>query len=93
MADPQIPARGVLLGKESANLDVLRSVAVLLVLGVHVISRFRHLDIRMGEFGVLIFFVHTTLVLMFSLERQRAELPGQPLFVPFMVRRFFAFTH
>src|SRR6266700_312428 len=61
--------------QESANLDLLRSAAVLLVFGVH------YYDIRngglekwslpwhLGQLGVLIFFVHTALVLMWSLER------------------------
>ena len=41
----------------------------------------------MGEFGVLLFFVHTSLVLMMSLER--IEASGRPLFETFYVRRFF----
>ena len=41
-----------------------------------------------GLLGVMLFFVHTTLVLMFSLERQRAQLDA-PLFLPFMIRRCF----
>jgi peptidoglycan/LPS O-acetylase OafA/YrhL len=75
--------------KDSANLDVLRAVAV----GFVVIS---HAPIllgspssvvynvkALGHVGVAMFFVHTTLVLMRSLERQGAAM------LPFLVRRAF----
>lgn len=58
------------------NLDVLRAVAVLMVLTDHVISaagvhvaRGWNWNWALGRFGVLLFFVHTALVLMSSLER------------------------
>jgi peptidoglycan/LPS O-acetylase OafA/YrhL len=56
------------------NLDVLRAVAVMLVVGVHVIGMWVDgvgpLTIeQLGRLGVLLFFVHTSLVLMASLER------------------------
>ena len=80
-------------GEMSFNLDFLRSAAVLLVVGFHLaklfnwqFGRLRVTDI--GLLGVNLFFVHTTLVLMFSLERQRARSTA-PLFLPFMVRRCF----
>jgi peptidoglycan/LPS O-acetylase OafA/YrhL len=89
--DP-ISARGSGIGlSELANLDFLRSVAVLLVFGSH------YFDIQfglgkngsflwhLGQLGVLIFFVHTSLVLMWSLER--SNLPGRQSFAPFYVRR------
>jgi peptidoglycan/LPS O-acetylase OafA/YrhL len=77
----------------SANLDLLRSVAVLLVVGFHLAKLFRWQfgNLRVTDFGllgVMLFFVHTTLVLMFSMERQRAA-SNAPLFLPFMVRRCF----
>jgi peptidoglycan/LPS O-acetylase OafA/YrhL len=77
----------------SANLDFLRSLAVLLVVGFHLAKFFnwRFISLRVTDFGllgVMLFFVHTTLVLMFSLARQRSKSNG-PLFLPFMVRRFF----
>lgn len=60
------------------NLDVLRALAVLLVLADHLltiwdvypqpISRW-----EIGRLGVLLFFVHTSLVLMGSLEREGRE--------------------
>jgi peptidoglycan/LPS O-acetylase OafA/YrhL len=78
----------------SHNLDLLRSFAVLLVVGFHIVKFFnwRPEKLRVTDFGllgVMLFFVHTTLVLMFSLERQSAASGGSPLFIPFMVRRCF----
>ncbi len=43
----------------------------------------------MGIGGVLFFFVHTSLVLMFSLERLQDKLDGVKLFLGFMIRRCF----
>jgi peptidoglycan/LPS O-acetylase OafA/YrhL len=84
---------------ESPNLDFLRSAAVLFVVFFHVIlllEKNNYLDKdslgglhSIGNWGVLIFFVHTSLVLMFSLERQRAQFPGQTAYFPFLVRRIF----
>jgi peptidoglycan/LPS O-acetylase OafA/YrhL len=60
-----------------SNLDVLRAYAVLLVFAAHAsaslgFQRILGADIhRLGRFGVLLFFVHTCLVLMMSLERHR----------------------
>jgi peptidoglycan/LPS O-acetylase OafA/YrhL len=78
---------------KSFNLDFLRSTAVLLVVCFHLAKLFnwqfgklRVTDV--GLLGVMLFFVHTTLVLMFSMERQRAR-SNAPLFFPFMVRRCF----
>jgi peptidoglycan/LPS O-acetylase OafA/YrhL len=56
------------------NLDVLRAVAVMLVVGFHLIGiwvdKIGPLTIwHLGRLGVLLFFVHTSLVLMASLER------------------------
>jgi len=42
----------------------------------------------LGHFGVLIFFVHTSLVLMLSMERMQ-KTDGSLLFVSFYIRRFF----
>jgi peptidoglycan/LPS O-acetylase OafA/YrhL len=77
----------------SANLDLLRAIAVLLVLIQHLCRRLHteHLSwiptTSLGYFGVLLFFVHTSLVLMYSLER--THLGGPPLFVNFYIRRIF----
>lgn len=85
--------------QESPNLDFLRSAAVLFVVAFHLLALFeqRHspyvarLDLfhSIGHWGVLIFFVHTSLVLMFSLERQQMKFPGKPSYIPFLVRRVF----
>jgi peptidoglycan/LPS O-acetylase OafA/YrhL len=80
----------------SANLDILRSVAVSLVLlshVLHVIASRPHFEglsgfiNTSGRLGVLLFFVHTSLVLNFSLARIRAS--GLDLFRTFIVRRAF----
>src|SRR6476620_11599698 len=74
----------------SANLDVLRSIAVMLVLLQHLLlrSHVKHIywleTSCLGYFGVLLFFVHTTLVLMFSLERHH-----DGIFRSFYIRRLF----
>ncbi len=78
---------------KSFNLDFLRSAAVLLVVGFHLAKLFNWQfgKVRVTDFGllgVMFFFVHTTLVLMFSMERQRAS-SNAPLFLSFMVRRCF----
>ncbi len=81
--------------QESANLDVLRATAVMLVLVFHLllfqgVISIAGVSIRpMGLLGVLLFFVHTTLVLMLSLRRQQQQYPGMPIFSGFMLRRIF----
>ena len=76
------------------NLDVLRAVAVLLVLADHLLTIW---DIypqaisrwEIGRMGVLLFFVHTSLVLMGSLERE-GDGGGVRGWVPaFYLRRAF----
>jgi peptidoglycan/LPS O-acetylase OafA/YrhL len=71
------------------NLDFLRAFAVSLVVVGHLVAFFDRLGpygpirlVTLGTLGVLIFFVHTSLVLMQSLERA----PGA---IPFLVRRVF----
>lgn len=74
----------------SPNLDVLRSIAVGLVvlshlrffLGLPATVNGYSLD-TLGHLGVAMFFVHTTLVLMLSLDRHG------PAAKPFFIRRFF----
>lgn len=58
------------------NLDVLRALAVSCVLASHLVMVLvaeMPLFDRIGRIGVLLFFVHTSLVLMASLERLRAQ--------------------
>lgn len=69
-------------GKDLHNLDLLRAVAVLTVVVSHVVAVCApgvtlH---RYGAFGVALFFVHTALVLMWSLGRR-------PSTVDFYIRR------
>ena len=77
---------------ESPNLDLLRSIAVLAVLADHIAGTFgiaqRHLFFwALGRWGVLLFFVHTSLVLMMSMGR--LGLSGLQLHLSFYIRRFF----
>jgi peptidoglycan/LPS O-acetylase OafA/YrhL len=80
---------------DSSNLDFLRTNAVLLVLGFHLALFFGTLQLGtfslrpLGELGVLLFFVHTSLVLMLSLERQQKAFQKGTLFPVFMLRRVF----
>ncbi|MGA7245732.1 MAG: acyltransferase [Terracidiphilus sp.] len=70
------------------NLDLLRSIAVLLVVVEHTLLALRILTIGywkiawLGVVGVFMFFVHTSLVLMWSLDRE-------PNTLGFYIRRFF----
>lgn len=83
--------------RHSANLDILRSVAVSMVLVDHLIltllspSALNEPVLKfaaaMGKAGVLAFFVHTSLVLMYSLERMTRN--GSQVTLRFYVRRFF----
>jgi len=75
--------------KDSPNLDALRACAVGFVVLSHLpyfvgweeSGRFNLK--ALGHLGVAMFFVHTTLVLLFSLERNGSAAG------PFLVRRFF----
>src|SRR5438045_2701232 len=82
------------------NLDILRSIAVLSVFLAHALQvvagckphEYLAYGIdtsSLGRIGVLIFFVHTSLVLLRSLERTGANLSGWSLIRYFYVRRAF----
>jgi|SRR6185312_2820410 len=84
--------------RHSANLDLLRTVAVSAVLVDHLMSTlhihagYTNMDVldffsSIGQAGVLAFFVHTSLVLMYSLERLHAVYPKVTW--RFYVRRIF----
>jgi peptidoglycan/LPS O-acetylase OafA/YrhL len=81
------------LTHESVNLDCLRSLAVLSVFFAHLSFTFGTKDIgpfrlgELGRLGVMMFFVHTSLVLMLSMERLKLE--GMALFRSFLIRRAF----
>jgi len=75
----------------SVNLDLLRALAVLAVFFAH-LSDVQHNRSfgSLGRFGVVLFFVHTSLVLMASLQRlDRPEESPSALAFAFWVRRFF----
>jgi peptidoglycan/LPS O-acetylase OafA/YrhL len=87
------------LRQNSPNLDILRAIAVLTVVVDHLVPtlRFRGypvphevhlLTIHIGHAGVLAFFVHTSLVLMYSLERTGGAGSGA-WFRRFYLRRAF----
>ncbi len=77
---------------DSPNLDFLRSVAVLCVFASHFL---RDVHIAnpgsLGRIGVIIFFVHTSLVLMGSLSRLESSGLSRwtHLAAAFWIRRFF----
>jgi peptidoglycan/LPS O-acetylase OafA/YrhL len=76
----------------SANLDLLRSIAVLSVFAAHLAPVLGLANPgSLGRFGVILFFVHTSLVLMASLARMDSSCPGEPwkLIAAFAIRRFF----
>jgi peptidoglycan/LPS O-acetylase OafA/YrhL len=83
------------VARDSRNLDFLRAIAVLFVLFDHTMQFFGHPALGrmkmswLGGLGVSFFFVHTCLVLMASLERQRRKLSGLPLLWSFYLRRVF----
>ncbi|MBS2035787.1 acyltransferase [bacterium] len=79
------------------NLDLLRAIAVLCVVGSHwafllhwdefLIFLFGGAD--PAHTGVMLFFVHTSLVLMFSLERLAESGPARRVIPAFYLRRMF----
>lgn len=76
---------------DSGNLDIIRGTAVLAVFFAHLHDMWTGKESLVGwhfaQMGVLIFFVHTSMVLMLSLERTKAS--GRALIGAFYLRRFF----
>lgn len=68
--------------RDSANLDLLRSFAVLCVFFCHLPFAIGRWD-GIGIAGVILFFVHTSYVLLLSLQRNRDSWAG------FQLRRIF----
>jgi peptidoglycan/LPS O-acetylase OafA/YrhL len=79
--------------KYSVNLDFLRAVAVICVFISHYPQYGAHHDLslgRLGNLGVILFFVHTCFVLMDSLRRlEKARGTDVGLARIFWIRRFF----
>ena len=79
----------------SSNLDLLRSIAVSFVVLSHLLieksffGKGTYSTQILGTLGVLIFFVHTCLVLMLSLDRQAIKEGQFPKTAPFLVARIF----
>jgi peptidoglycan/LPS O-acetylase OafA/YrhL len=89
---PPLPGSGT---ATSYNLDFLRACAVLFVFVGHLLQTLHVEKIvgvitiyDMAQTGVMMFFVHTSLVLMLSLERQY-WMGGPGLFASFYIRRAF----
>jgi len=78
-------------GGDLSTLDFMRALCTLVVVGAHFLAMTGHFPNVMGglpRVAVLMFFVHTSFVLMLSLERQQAKSPDG-LWWRFMVKRFF----
>lgn len=76
----------------SNNLDLIRAFAVLCVVLHHLLNaagRGSDFTWLVGHMGVIIFFVHTSTVLMLSLEQSVHRLSGLSLVVDFCIRRVF----
>jgi peptidoglycan/LPS O-acetylase OafA/YrhL len=94
VAAPLAPASRE-VSRDLPNLDFMRALAVLLVVADHVLETtgalvgrsFSPFDWYLGRMGVLMFFVHTSLVLMMSMDRSRAR--GPAFFTTFYLRRAF----
>ena len=75
---------------DNANLDLIRGFAVLTVFFVHlsgIVWRQSEIAWHLGQMAVITFFVHTSMVLLLSLERNRRE--GWALVGDFFIRRWF----
>lgn len=75
----------------SVNLDMLRALAVLAVYFSHLCGVLGNRSYSsLGRFGVILFFVHTSFVLMASLQRlDRPDESTSSIAIAFWIRRFF----
>lgn len=74
-----------------STLDFLRAIATVDVVVCHLLGEFQHgsqIVTNMGRLAILIFFVHTSYVLMLSMERQQRHSSDR-LWGRFMLRRCF----
>jgi peptidoglycan/LPS O-acetylase OafA/YrhL len=77
------------------NLDFVRAVAVLMVVGSHLAWFFGNVHLSFfqpalfGKLGVIIFFCHSGIVNMLSIERHVDKHGEHHLFRAFMTRRCF----
>jgi peptidoglycan/LPS O-acetylase OafA/YrhL len=82
-------------GAHETNLDFIRALAVLMVVGSHLALFFGNLHIGFlqpslfGKLGVVIFFVHSGTVNMLSIEKHVQTHGEHRLFRAFMIRRCF----
>lgn len=86
------PSRGLEQPVELNNLDVLRAFAVMCVFGAHASYIWANGNVsawQFGQLGVMTFFVHTSLVLMMSLERLYMRARGREVFRKFYALRIF----
>lgn len=86
-------AKQALVDDASPNLDFLRAFAVTLVFFAHFVATLTYGSSTpyagyFGWFGVIAFFVHTSLVLMRSLERLDSDSRGR-IVLRFYIRRLF----
>ena len=98
---PDTPFEKAAQQHDSSNLDLLRSLAVLFVFSFHTylfqvqarqipeFSPFRLEVHQLGHWGVLIFFVHTSVVLNVFSGVQQFKSSGKNLYAPFLTRRVF----
>lgn len=93
--DGPAPTRPLSMPTDSPKLDALRTFAVLAVFVDHFSQIWGSENngwrvlIELGRMGVLLFFVHTSLVLMFSLERHNRRFGPDRQWSTFMIRRAF----
>jgi peptidoglycan/LPS O-acetylase OafA/YrhL len=87
----KLDKRGISSHGDLSTLDFMRALSTVVVVGIHYLGMTGRVPHAMGALPrvvVLMFFVHTSFVLMLSLERQQIKSP-EKLWRRFMLRRFF----